>query len=460
MDIHILFIFLVLIGLPIGSVLAIFSERIRQLIFFVMVFATAFSQECTIYYFRDAFVQRSSPGLEIHLSDLCAIMLFISMVFRRQKFVKLIPMTIPYGIYLLGGIIAWLVTEEGRYYSGYISETVYMDLRAYPIFEMIKILRAYFIMWVSVQMLASFSYFKVFYKAVLSAVVCITLLALWERYITHMHRCWSSIPGPNDFACYAGMAGIFFLPFVFVRKSLWQSLGVLLIYVLGGTSVILSISRSSLAAYCAMSLIIMTVFMIRFFSIKNLVILLVALVSCGFLGLKSYSTLCERFITSETIEGGIQARDPFIKEVDLMLQDHPLGVGMGNFGAYSAMKYARETGADVGLRPHNIWYLTFAETGFLGLIGFGLLWLRCFHMIFTLLFSTSMKFSPTMFAAVFGVFGAASVCMFQNIYHFCYQNVAIFFLMHMFFGLLARIYIDSAVYGRTKELTPLLKTQI
>jgi O-antigen ligase len=92
--------------------------------------------------------------------------------------------------------------------------------------------------------------------------------------------------------------------------------------------------------------------------------------------LKSIDTIVRRFERAPV--GSAMARADFNAAARLMAEDNPFGVGMNMFSHALQTEYAERVGIDPesygasGL-AHHIYYLTLAETGWLGLLGYLLL---------------------------------------------------------------------------------------
>ena len=89
-----------------------------------------------------------------------------------------------------------------------------------------------------------------------------------------------------------------------------------------------------------------------------------------------------RFAKIPLGEGGYDERAAYVKAAELMLDDHPLGIGanhfavIGNLGGYYARAGVEPDSSSLAGNVHNFYYLTAAETGYPGLIAL-LLLLSC-----------------------------------------------------------------------------------
>jgi O-antigen ligase len=86
------------------------------------------------------------------------------------------------------------------------------------------------------------------------------------------------------------------------------------------------------------------------------------------------SSFQERFALAPIGEGDYDERAAYVKAAEMMIADHPLGIGanhfavIGNLGLYYARAGVHAFGMSLAGNVHNFYYLTAAETGYPGLM--------------------------------------------------------------------------------------------
>jgi O-antigen ligase len=446
--IHTLFFPLVIICLPLSVLLSIKFQRFMNFMFIVMILSTSFLHRLEIFYFSDEYQRRATPGFEISLTFLCALSLFITMFFKKER-VQWIPMTSAFLLFFLMGTISWIATDSKIPSFEFLGDggtaQNYYNVGLYPLFELITLFQGYFIFFVTAQFLKDKDRLKAFLTGLMYVIIFHTCIGLKGRYIDHQHRVGWYFGHANNFGNYVGMVGAFFAPFIFAPKSWKYSLKALFFSLCGLAAVILSISRSSIASYFLIGSFATIICIIHFPKIRNFIKLFLLCFILSLFVAKSYNTIMERFSTKETIEGGLEARKTQNYLAKLMVNDHPLGVGLGNFTAYSFSKYAKFAPGEIAIRPHNIWILTLAETGYTGFIAYALLWLRYLQLSCATLIKSKTRRNSTLFMYALGVFCSFLFIQSQNFFHFTLQDSAISFFLYISMGVMVRIYMDAKI---------------
>ena len=68
-----------------------------------------------------------------------------------------------------------------------------------------------------------------------------------------------------------------------------------------------------------------------------------------------------------------------------MAKENVVGVGIGNFSAWSWLKYAAQVDEQLppGTPPHNLWFINLGELGYPGLLAFILIWIKFYPEFLT-----------------------------------------------------------------------------
>jgi O-antigen ligase len=439
-----------LLAIGMGVVGCILHRPFRYLLFGIMVFSLFFEGLSVTFFFETGY-RGTTHGFEIYAADLIAVVLAIDLVRKpRVNHVCWFPrLTIPYFLFLLAAILSWLFTANSLYnpfsqnpiYE--ISENVflkpYFNTALYPLFEIAKYLRAYLMFWVTVNMVTDRRAMNTLTFTIAMMLIYAASASLMQRYILGIHRV-TVLSDINIFNCFVGMLGAFVAPFAFYYRSLLRS-GFYWCAVLGGfLTIILTISRSSLLGFL-IALAIVTILMLRrFWTAQNLRSIGAMILVAGVLMLKAAQTLLDRFMTSEDTSSALEGRFIYNSEAFMMGQEHLFGVGINNYSAFSVNEYGLRAGAEPGALAHNLWFLTFAETGLPGLLFFAFYWL-CFYFLFVRCWLRESKQRIDLnYTLLTAVFAAIFVMHFHVLFHFSYRYTSILFLSNVIVGLMVRIF--------------------
>lgn len=423
--------------------------------FFVMI-ASLVEPDLSITFFSHELYTAATRGFEVHVADLMALILFITVLRRHQDFppIPIPKLFFPQVSLIIAAILSWALLERSSFGNPVVSrfgiDVPVFKVWLYPAFEIHKMLRVLFIFWVSAQLLQDKGMRKVLVLASAIMLLYFSLGGLGNRYIHHVYRASINPFHPNVFNTMVGMLGIFLLPYVYASRSLGKSLIYLLLMLLCLVAIILTVSRSSLAGFLFGGFVVTCLCLARFLTLKNLLIVLLASVlSLALIG-KALNTLLERFSIEQIVAD--QAGRNSINAVAInMASDHIFfGVGPGNYYANSLEKYSwTVTHPDVEAIAHNAWLLTFAELGLVGLILFIFLWLRFFLLSCKNTIHSYRFPDPELYASSVGLVGVVIISQFQNFYHYSFRQTSVAFFIAIMMGLAAAI--DARGFATRKE---------
>ena len=421
------------------------------LIFALMVLSTL-DDKLSINFMSRATYRAATRGFEVHLVDLFALILFIGMLMRPNEFKKraILPLTFPYLAFIVIGLISWITIWNTEGYS-LPNPTARLfpeeqmpsefEIGLYPLFEISKILRGFFVYWTVTHFFTDKKTIKTLLISFAIILLFFTIGSTIDRYVFGTFRT-AFILDTNIFNCYVGMIGAFITPFIFQSTSWFLSFGFAFLVLCSVVCVIFTVSRSSLLGLLSGSAVATFFSLRRFRQRKNLVLIfLLGLMILAMLA-KAAGTLSERFFHAETVSAGLEIREKYIIEAKEMGTSHLFGVGLGNFSAFGQDEYSQLLEGDVNSSmAHNIWYLTFGESGWLGLVAFAILWIRFFQLLFSAMMSKKLKLEPLLYATLLGVLGAVIMLHIQSLFHFAFRVTPIYFLFHILAGLMTRIYL-------------------
>jgi O-antigen ligase len=202
-------------------------------------------------------------------------------------------------------------------------------------------------------------------------LVYATLLALEQRYLHGVLQASGPFVHRNGLGMVASLVAPTMLALLLAGQG--GRLAALTL-VCAALAVVLALSRAALVTLPTACALVFLGSWLRRPSTRKLAILATALLALGLLLLKSHDTLVNRFQNAPAISA--ESRDLFEASAGLMLAEHPWGIGLNQF---SWVQSHEGYGERVGLRQidlsglvHNIYWLTAAETGWLGLVAYAL----------------------------------------------------------------------------------------
>lgn len=243
------------------------------------------------------------------------------------------------------------------------------EIPLYSAFELWKLVRMYFFVWVLAKACEHVRMPPTLLKGLAVGLVYEALLCVKMRYLDGYHQ----VPGSFSHQNSLGMAVNLVMPILFallLRRP--TKLGVAA--VMGGAvCVVLTLSRGALGAMVlALGLTYGGSIVMRGFTRRKAYIAWGGAAAAVVILAKSLDQIVDRFLSAP--EESLETREQFNAAAALMIDDHPLGVGFNMFShALDKMGYAEQLGMHgyetTGV-AHHIYWLTLAEVGWLGLLGY------------------------------------------------------------------------------------------
>jgi len=428
-----------LTGVPVGAVLCLKVPQFRYPMLGFMIWGTAEPDMVGINFISREYYRAMTRGIEISLVDVCALALFFSLILNRKiKIYWLPPASLIYLGYILVAIMGWImavdslpVSEKATYIPYAMFET-----NLYPLFEITKMIRGLLVFWLVANLARDSKCLKAIIWSLVVTAVYLAWLVLYDRYFLGVHRVKATLGHPNTLATYMAMMSTLLFAFAYATKSWVKGLGVYLFPAgLAALCVILTISRGGLMAMAVGMGLVMLAIGLNHISVKNMVLVLTG----GLLGTcmlaMAADTLAQRFFGEQDAGADIEYRGKYNDQAKLMAGEHFWGVGAGNFSAWSFDKYAEiiDEKLPPGTPPHNLWYLTLGELGWVGLVVFLLFWIRLYQVVLpTFFFGGASIYRTALCAAV----AATLACHLQNALQLGFRQSPLFFLNHICMGLM------------------------
>ncbi len=391
---YLIFGVVVLLGVPAGTVACLIYPALTRWVMVVLIWSTCEPNLLGINFVSREFYRANTRGFEVNAADLCALVLFFFMLLKRKDYpLRLFPpLTLPTVLYLLVGLISW--TQVGPLLA--VPEEAVLvpyplfEVKLYPLFELAKIARGFFLYLVIVNYVRDEKSARAVMLGVVVTAVYMSWSAISSRYLYGVNRVRATLGHPNSLATYMAMLGIFTYALLLQSRNYLTSAFYGLVTMLCGVSVILTISRGGLLAL-ALGIWVNTLTLFpRHVNVKNILMLSAGILAALCVLFVAMDTLLNRFVGQQSASEDMAYRSLYNSEAKLMAREHHWGVGLGNFSAWSWVKYAKEVDPDMppGTPAHNNWYLTLGEIGVPGVLALALLWLRYFTLAAPFYFSS------------------------------------------------------------------------
>jgi O-antigen ligase len=453
-----LFWIMVFVGIPFGVAFSRLHRDNIYIIFGLMIFFTALPNAFDIHFVSREYYRMATPGFEIHGSDLAGIIICIYLFLSRDKLnvPGKIPLALPFFFYIAIATASWIEAAPDVRTSFSESEVAIdprleqlniFELHLYPVFEMSKILRGAFLFLVTFFFFDRKKAVHTMVFSIAAAIVVIALVCFWERYGTGAYRVTGHMGHPNTLNTYMGMVGLFIVPFIFGASSWKGCIALTICCIFSVCCIVMTVARSALGIFLILSFFGTIICLFRFQKLRNFVIVFLGVLLVSLLMVKAFDTLFIRFVKEESIATSMQLRETFVMEAILMAQDHLLGVGLGNFSAWSWLKYADLTDSEPGTPAHNIIFLTLGELGWAGLVAFICLWIRFIQVLISGLIKRVVIQNSDAFCLILGVLLAGLFCILQNQFHYSFRDTSIFLLTNILAGAAVRVVVDAKTYS-------------
>ncbi len=353
---YIIFFIVIFIGIPFGYIMAKKYPKIEKFLWFLLLFFTARTED--INFISMETYRGTSRGFEIGLVDITAIIVFLLIFNRRDKY----PISMPIGSFL--------------YFTYFMFSCISImnsDIYVYSFFELWKMIRMYFYFFVIYNLIHSFKDIEQFLSYMLYIVAFITFIVLKQKYLEGMFQTMGPFPHQNSLVMYLIIYGSLFLSYLLnVKKAnifLWTiAFGCCAIDILS------TLSRGGMALF---SLSIFVIFILSYahkFSLRKIGVAgLFFILGTGVL-YKASDTIMERIRTAP--EESVSVRLVLAEAAQNMANDKIFGIGLNNFALKINPPYSygnhieRLNEDDKGGLVETIYLMIAAETGWLNLIVF------------------------------------------------------------------------------------------
>lgn len=358
---YLLFGSFALCAVPLTAILSGLSIRSRGIVLACLVFSTVLGDLANINFVSTEVYRGPDRGFEVNLADLLALGLVLGLIARDARRVKWIPYnTVVFLAFAVIGLISAMGSPQPLYSA----------------FTLFKLAKFYLVFWCVVNCLRTGVSRRYIWWGFLGIAGVLTLLALHQKYALGVYRVYGSFDHSNTVPSYANLI----LPALVVWGLADRDLGRIQSLVTGLAAlgltftVVATFSRVGmlLAGVCGLGAVAIAV---RRAPLSRIVV--VSTVGAGVLTIGAAvaaDSLMDRFVNAP--ESSHLAREEFNRAAARMAEDHALGVGINNYShvlthteRYNRFIAVTEAEEASGV-AHHIYWLTAAETGFLGLAVF------------------------------------------------------------------------------------------
>lgn len=445
---HLIALALLLLAIPAGIVLAAFSQRARDVAFFLMVAGTVITDRLDVNFFSHYWYRGTTRGLEFSFVDLLAISVLAGAFLTPRA-----GNTRCYWPASLGLMLVFFLYA--------IASVMFSEPKVYGVFELSKMLRGFCFFLAAALYVRSPREVGILVLALCCAVCFEGVLGLKQRGLGGIDRVPGTLDHENSLSMYLCLVAPLFV--AAATSALPKAMRVFSLVALGAAAVcsVLTISRAGVPIFALVTLGA-TAFCVswRVTPKKVLTAGLVVLCIAG-LSLKTWDSLKGRYAEAsfqdEYLDDQQEGRGYYLRLAKVIVGDKFFGVGLNNWSFWVSKKYGALVGRPydnyddlhsskpdrdtmdnlVWAAPaHNLAALTVGELGVPGLVLFTLLWGRWFLMGVRFLFTSTPEVMQRLGTGLF--FGLCGIFL-HSLTEWTFRQSHIFLTFNVLVGTLASL---------------------
>ncbi|NRA33437.1 MAG: O-antigen ligase family protein [Polyangiaceae bacterium] len=242
----------------------------------------------------------------------------------------------------------------------------------FSLFSTWKVLRTFLLFWAVYRVCAVDAQLPQVTRGLAFAVVVAAGMALYQRYIGGENAVSGPFGHQNSLAVAANLVAPFCAALALTGKGGRLAAVTVLS---AAVCIILSLSRGGMASFAVAMSVVYVASLAKKVTPKKLATIGLSIGGACLVLVRSLDTIVERFVTAP--KSSAEARHLFEEAAQAMVHDAPWGVGINQFSMVLDKKYADVLGMaeiDRSGIVHNMYWLTLAELGYLGLFAFCLLY--------------------------------------------------------------------------------------
>ena len=433
---YLIFFIALVFGVPAGVILGGIFKPIERVIFFLSMFFTCRMTETINFLSRETY-RGTSRGFEIHLVDLAVLCLFF-FVFRKKGFREIKwfpPGSILYFIYFTFSLIS--ISNSGE--------------ALYSWFEILKMVRMYFVLWTFTNYISSEEDFKFFLFNVGGVILYLFFSVIFGKYLGGQYQARGPFPHQNSLVMYMQVFGG--IAFSLFYNSAKNSFRWSILAGISGLIVLLTLSRGGMACFAVGISVIIFLSLVNKFELKKILLIGYMFFGASLVMLKSLDSIITRFETAP--KESAESRVYLAKIAINMANDKFFGVGLNNFGlkVNKPYPYAKDSPRyhEEGFREGLVetsYLMIAAETGWLNL-GVFLTFLFTFYFRVLLLLK---KYWREQYAAILiGILGGLSGIYLESTLEWVLKQSTNFYQLMMIFGVIGALRINNFVSEKSEE---------
>ena len=462
----VLFLFASCFAVPIGVLLASQFPRLRDVVFFMMVFsltAAMLFPQFDINFLGREWYRGTSRGIQITFVDLLMLILFFSVVLTRGQYVHTGAGNPQAAAILTQANRRFYVPASFWLMSAYVLyacvNVAISEPKIFGVWELAKLFRGLILFLAVAWYIRGERELRLFLIALCVSIAFVSLNALYSRYGVGVHRVRAPFDHPNILSMYSVIAAPFFVAAAATAnlpKWLRGLSGFCALLAVG--CVILSISRTGFATIVLVAGGTVVVVAGLRLTPGKLVFLFAAIIIGAAMIFQSWDSLVGRYLSASLEDEYGQedrGRGMYFRLAWNMVQDHPEGVGLNNWSYHVSNHYAATIGREQAAYPgvnipplddgaiktavpaHNLGALTIGELGWPGFFLMIAMWVRWFQVTGVFLFERA-----DVWAARFGVaaFFSLAGLFLHNVTEYEFRGTMVYFQFNIIMGASAGLY--------------------
>jgi hypothetical protein len=425
----------------------LFFPRVRDLGLFLIVGGAVFTTKFDLNIYSAYWYRGTTRGFEVTLVDVFAIGLLISAV--------LLPRPGQLRWYWPGSIGLMLL------FTAFCGGTLLaLEPAVFGLYEFSKLIRGIIFFMAAALVVRTSRELGIVVVALSFVVFYEAAFALRERYLLGLYRAGGTLQHPNSLSMYLCMvtpilvaAGCSNLH-VWVRRICWAAV------VPAAIALLLTLSRAGLPVFaCTVggAFVLCASWRPTF---GKLVLGTLAVAVIGIMAIKAWPHIMARYgeatLEEEYFESG-EGRGYYFRQVGIILNHKPFGVGLNNWSYWVSREYGAPLGMryedyhQIGFAPsnnllymyryaapaHNLGVLTVGEIGWIGFALLLAMFMRWLQMGMSFLWPRNPEATRRIAIGIF--FGMLGVLM-QSFTEWTFRQTQIFLTFHVLAGVLASLY--------------------
>jgi len=433
-----------------GAVAATWFQRVRDILFFLMVSLAVFSERMDVNFFSQAWYRGTTRGVQVTLLEILAFSLLLGCWIgrrgekRRWFWPASLGLILAYTAYAAGSVVA-------------------SEPRMFGVFELSRMTGGIVVFLAAAAYVRGRREWTLLLVALGCAVGFEGLWAVKQRFLTNLDRVAGTLDHANSLSMYLCLTVPPLVAAAFAGWSRALRWFCAAASALGAIGLFMTVSRAGIPVFAAVVLGAGLACASWRLGVRQMALRAVLVIGIAALVAGSWTQVARRYaeatIEEEYLDPTVDGRGIYLRLAGMIAADHFFGVGLNNW----SYQVSRTYGARIGFRfvdydylvstygtgddvlyadsylaapAHNLAALTLGELGVPGLVLFGLLWLRWFGMgaaFLPLPRTEPMRVMGVgLFFGICGIFG-------QSLTEWVYRQTPIFLTFCIMMGALASL---------------------